>query len=331
MPSNVSVTYGDLHNLFEVASLGRFQLIFLDPNSFSGQKLLIYSLSLTETLAGLFPEARALVCISAILCDHVAVRFVNGPQLALEGKKKSKGDKTTVDEAQNPTGTKPEKEHTSQESNTKSTLACYASQGYVPPELLVLPKIMQKPGRVVGTFGVSQYRDVIPYVCLETDNVLEIGCQHGMTTLLIAKHCTRGQIFGVDIGKNSIERAFAVQEERRKKTHKVEVDGNLVEVSDFEGAPLISYSVGDGFDVEALAASFGPRARPDFDGVHVIFVDLGGLSSRHAALDLVTYTERLWASFAPTLRVIVVKSMAGLHLASKYRYVRPFRFLFNCF
>lgn len=49
---------------------------------------------------------------------------------------------------------------------------------------------------------------------------------------------------------------------------------------------------------------------------------MGGLSSRHAVLDLVAYTERLWASFAPTLRAVVVKSMGGLHLASKYRYVR---------
>eukprot|EP01127_Copromyxa_protea_P017471 TRINITY_DN5323_c0_g1_i1.p1 TRINITY_DN5323_c0_g1~~TRINITY_DN5323_c0_g1_i1.p1 ORF type:complete len:188 (+),score=35.52 TRINITY_DN5323_c0_g1_i1:154-717(+) len=181
---------------------------------------------------------------------------------------------------------------------------------------------MHKPGRVVGTFGVSQYRDVIPFVCLPNDNVLEIGCQHGMTTLLIAKHCTRGQIFGVDIGKPSIERAVDVQNERRSKKPTKVVDGVTVEgPNEFENAPVIEYSVADGFDIEFLASKFGPKAREGFPGVHVIFVDLGGLSSRHAVLDLVAYTERLWYSFAPTLRTIVVKSMAGLHLASKYRYV----------
>jgi hypothetical protein len=144
-----------------------------------------------------------------------------------------------------------------------------------------------------------------------------------MTTLLIAKHCREGQIFGVDIGKNSIQKAYQVQEQRRNRSHKTIVDGEEVDVpnTEFDNVPVVRYSVGDGFDVEALAASFGPKASPDFAGVHVIFVDLGGLSSRHAVLDLVVYTERLWYSFAPTLRTIVVKSMGGLHLASKYRYV----------
>lgn len=236
--------------------------MFVDPNSFSGQKLLIYSLSVTETLMGLFPDARAIVCCSAILCDHVAVRFVNGPQLALDGKQAKKenarGENTQIIEPK-------EAEHTeifsSKAPALKPTLSCYVSPSLIPTHLQVLPKVMQKPGRVVGTFGVTQYRDVIPYVCLPTDNVLEIGCQHGMTTMLIAKHCTSGQIFGVDIGKNSIDRAVSVQIERRNKKQKKVVDGVTVEEpsNEFTNAPEIKFSVGDGFDVEYLASHFGMR------------------------------------------------------------------------
>eukprot|EP01126_Amoeba_proteus_P038723 TRINITY_DN4050_c0_g1_i10.p1 TRINITY_DN4050_c0_g1~~TRINITY_DN4050_c0_g1_i10.p1 ORF type:complete len:413 (-),score=59.09 TRINITY_DN4050_c0_g1_i10:1405-2643(-) len=318
------VVFVDLHNLHYLSTLGNFDTIFVHPKSFVGHKLLLFSVSITESLSGLFPTCRSIICCCSTLCDQIAIRYVNGAVLV--GETNERFSSCDIPEISIPCVS-------ATNVVSPSTLSCYKSVSItnLDPRLLKLPKSIQKPGRVVATFGVNQYRQMIPFVCLKDDTVLEIGCQHGITTLLIARHCTEGKVYGVDIGQQSIERAIAMQTERRTRTKRcssstsssslthttqTEMDQTLNEEimildNDF---PEVQFKVGDGFDVEALAMSYS--------GVSVIFLDMGGLSSRHAVLDLASYMERLFRSFAPFLRTVVVKSLAALHLATRYCYLQ---------
>ena len=76
----------------------------------------------------------------------------------------------------------------------------------------------------IATRGVREYRETIPIWVTAEDVVLEIGCEWGTTTTLIAPHCKK--VIGTDISPKCIERA--------RETH-----------------PKLHFEVLDGFDVRA--------------------------------------------------------------------------------
>ncbi|MEQ4204817.1 hypothetical protein [Actinopolymorpha sp. B9G3] len=51
--------------------------------------------------------------------------------------------------------------------------------------------------RVIATRGVREYRQTIPSVVRPADSVLEIGCEWGTTTALLAQHTRK--VIGTDI------------------------------------------------------------------------------------------------------------------------------------
>ncbi|MBN1868698.1 class I SAM-dependent methyltransferase [Candidatus Sumerlaeota bacterium] len=108
----------------------------------------------------------------------------------------------------------------------------------------------------IATRGVSEYRDTIPFWVNEDDTVLEVGCEWGTTTALIAPHCRT--VVGTDVSPECIERA-------RKEY------------------PHIRFEVLDGFDVRA-ALDFGL----DFTKV---YVDMSGLSGYRSLLDAISLLQ----------------------------------------
>jgi trans-aconitate methyltransferase len=140
--------------------------------------------------------------------------------------------------------------------------------------------------KFIATRGVKEYRATIPQWVNEDDVVLEIGCEWGTTTAMIAPHCK--EIIGTDVSAECIERA--------KERH-----------------PGIRFEVLDGFDVRA-ALEFGI----DFTKV---YIDMSGLSGYRSLLDGIS----LLTMYATVLRpdAIIIKSGALKHFAANCVPWRP--------
>lgn len=134
----------------------------------------------------------------------------------------------------------------------------------------------------IATRGVREYRETIPVWVNAEDIVLEIGCEWGTTTTLIAPHCKK--VIGTDISPKCIDRA--------RETH-----------------PELHFEVLDGFDVRA-ALELGKmvECRGTFNPFNKIYLDISGLSGYNSLLD----TIALLTSYATVLRpeAIIVKSGA---------------------
>ena len=140
--------------------------------------------------------------------------------------------------------------------------------------------------RFVATRGVQGYRATIGTLVTPDDVVLELGCEWGSTTALLAQHCR--EVIGTDVSRDCIERA--------RRTH-----------------PGLRFEVLDAFDVRA-ALTLGQRLDRPFTKV---YLDLSGLSSYRALLDVIARMQR----YATVLRpdAIVVKSGSLKQFASHCR------------
>lgn len=131
----------------------------------------------------------------------------------------------------------------------------------------------------VATRGVKEYRDSISEWVTASDSVLEIGCEWGTTTALIAPHCK--DVLGTDISEKVIERA--------RERH-----------------PDLRFAAFDAFDVLA-ASRLGEFSK--------IYIDMSGLSGYRSLLDVIS----LLNMYATVLRpeAIVIKSGALKHFAAR--------------
>lgn len=138
----------------------------------------------------------------------------------------------------------------------------------------------------IATRGVKEYRATIPVWVNAEDVVLEIGCEWGTTTTLIAPHCKR--VVGTDISLKCIERA--------RERH-----------------PDLHFEVLDGFDIRAALELDEPFSK--------IYIDMSGMSGYNSLLD----TIALLTSYATVLRpqAIIVKSSSLKRFAGHCHAWRP--------
>lgn len=133
--------------------------------------------------------------------------------------------------------------------------------------------------RIVATRGVQEYRASIPVLVKTTDTVLEIGCEWGTTTALLAKQC--GLVVGTDMSTECIERARSMH-------------------------PGLRFEVMDGFDVlQALQLGL-PFTK--------VYIDISGISGYRSLLDSISLVQMYATVLRPA--TIVVKSGALKHFAS---------------
>ena len=109
--------------------------------------------------------------------------------------------------------------------------------------------------------------------------MLELGCEFGTTSSVLVRHCR--ELIATDVSAEVVDRA--------RRTH-----------------PGVRFEVLDAFDVRAALQLGRPFTK--------VYVDLSGLSSYRALLDVIA----LLTMYATVLRpdVIVVKSGALKHFAS---------------
>ncbi len=133
--------------------------------------------------------------------------------------------------------------------------------------------------KYVATRGVKEYRATIETWVHGDDVVLEIGCEWGTTTVLLAPKCKR--VLGTDISAECIERA--------REMH-----------------PGIRFETLDAFDVRA-ALDFG-------DDFTKVYIDMSGLSGYRSLLDGISLVQM----YATVLRpeAIIIKSGALKQFAS---------------
>ena len=133
--------------------------------------------------------------------------------------------------------------------------------------------------KFIATRGVKEYRESIPEWVNERDVVLEIGCEWGTTTKIIAEHCK--EVVGTDISPDVIERAR-------------------------ERNPGLTFDVLDAFDVRAALDLGHPFTK--------VYIDMSGFSGYRSLLDVISllnmYATVLWPE------AIVIKSGALKHFAS---------------
>jgi len=132
-------------------------------------------------------------------------------------------------------------------------------------------KQFQIKTKFIATRGVQEYRQTIPIWVTEKDIVLEIGCEWGTTTAIIAPLCQK--VIGTDISQACVNRARYLH-------------------------PNICFELLDGFDVRA-ALNFGMTFTK-------IYIDMSGLSGYRSLLDTISLLQM----YATTLRpeAIIVKS-----------------------
>jgi len=133
--------------------------------------------------------------------------------------------------------------------------------------------------RFVATRGVQEYRATIEPLITPEDVVLELGCEWGTTTALLARRCR--EVIGTDVSLDCIQRARCMH-------------------------PGLRFEVLDAFDVRAALKLDRPFTK--------VYLDLSGLSSYRALLDVIA----LMTMYATVLRpdTIVVKSGSLKHFAS---------------
>jgi len=147
-------------------------------------------------------------------------------------------------------------------------------------------KQFKLPTMFIAARGVQEYRATIPrWVCAE-DVVLEVGCEWGTTTALLAPCCR--EVIGTDIAPECIERA--------RRLH-----------------PDLRFEVLDAFDIRSAMALGKAFTK--------IYIDLSGLSGYRSLLDAIALLQTYAAVFLP--QAIVIKSGALKHFASHCIAWRP--------
>jgi len=133
--------------------------------------------------------------------------------------------------------------------------------------------------RFIAARGVKEYRATIPAWIDQDDVVLEIGCEWGTTTALIAARCK--EVIGTDVSAECVERA--------RKMH-----------------PGIRFEVLDGFDVRAAQELGRPFSK--------VYIDISGLSGYRSLLDGICLLRMYATVFRP--EAIVIKSGSLKHFAA---------------
>ena len=133
--------------------------------------------------------------------------------------------------------------------------------------------------KLIATRNVKEYRETIATWVDEDDVVLEIGCEWGTTSVLIAPCCR--EIVATDVSAECIERARTM----------------------YEG---IRFEVLDVFDVKA-AMALGKEFTK-------IYVDVSGFSGYRSLLDVLSLLTMYSTVFDPD--AIVIKSGSLKHFAS---------------
>lgn len=134
----------------------------------------------------------------------------------------------------------------------------------------------------VATRGVSEYRATIASLVGGDDLVLEVGCEWGVTTAILARHAR--ETIGADVSLECVERA--------RRMHRG-----------------IRFEVLDAFDVRAILALGIPFT--------VVYLDLSGISGYRSLLDVIALLEMYATVLSP--ETIVVKSGALKHFARRCR------------
>ena len=133
--------------------------------------------------------------------------------------------------------------------------------------------------KFIATRGVKEYRASIPEWINERDVVLEIGCEWGTTTKIIAEHCK--EVIGTDISPEVIELAR-------------------------ERNPGLTFDVLDAFDVRAALDLGRPFTK--------VYIDMSGLSGYRSLLDVISLLNMYATVLQP--EAIVIKSGALKQFAS---------------
>lgn len=131
----------------------------------------------------------------------------------------------------------------------------------------------------VATRGVQEYRATIPHYVKPTDIVLELGCEWGTTTEVLAAHSA--EVIGTDVSSECIQRARQIH-------------------------PHLCFEVLDAFDVRAAVELGKPFTK--------IYMDLSGFSGYRALLDVISLMNMYATIFQP--EAIVIKSGALKQFAS---------------
>jgi SAM-dependent methyltransferase len=132
--------------------------------------------------------------------------------------------------------------------------------------------------RIIATRGVQEYRQTIPAVVRPDDHVLEVGCEWGTTTAVLAQYAA--YVTGTDISQKCVDRARAMR-------------------------PGLDFRVLDAFDVRSVLDLGLPITK--------VYMDLSGLSGYRGLLDLIALIQTYAGIVRPD--TVVVKSGALKHFA----------------
>lgn len=180
-----------------------------------------------------------------------------------------------------------------------------------PPPVATLrtAPALRGASKVFCCVGVTEYRKTISWLVHGDDCVLEIGCQGGLTTDLIAKHVRQIRaaagngdgdgravgVVGVDVAKKSVAHA------RKNFPNTV----SRFETCDgWDSARITELGQQES---QRLSHALGVGAA-EKNNWSVVYVDISGLSGRAALLDALALVQQLRRCLRSSLRAVVIKS-----------------------
>lgn len=181
-----------------------------------------------------------------------------------------------------------------------------------PLDTLRTAPALRGASKVYCCVGVTEYRKTISWLVHGDDCVLEIGCQGGITTDLIAKRVRQIRastdyrqftaagdsvvgVVGVDVAKKSIAHA---------RKNFPDTVSNFETCDGWDSAGIIELGQLEAQRLNNLV-DVGMLKKQNWT---VVYVDVSGLSGRAALLDALALVQQLRRCLKPSLRAVVIKS-----------------------
>ena len=154
---------------------------------------------------------------------------------------------------------------------------------------------------MVVCYSTEEYRRAAVTLPCASDNVMEVGSAHGVTSDMLAARCRR--VLGVDKGKPEIEAA-------RGRYQRQNMSFCMCDALDTDAILAAWQAVGgEGRSAAAAATAAAVQSSPAQRPFDYIFVDVSGVASLGFLLPLL---ESLQAAWRPPVLVVKSKRLARL-------------------
>ncbi len=171
---------------------------------------------------------------------------------------------------------------------------------------------------IIATVGVNEYRRTIPHVVRFGDEIIEVGCHFGQSTVLLHEAATKSNICDSAIDDSSSTK----QTKNKGFCIGVDIGPKIIEHACLK-YPEVNFFVGNAWNLMQLlllkAQLLKDKSMSPYEsfslGYDLVYADIGGLSGPDGVIESLSLLESIGNGLEP--RVIVIKSLCMNRLSSQ--------------